>query len=338
MVEAPGTAPGSERLITTAFIAIAGRTSSSYIRGNAYEKKHFSGEGPPLRKKLARVGLFGSRTAVFPRGEGLIGRSRFLAQGSHDIVVEFANQTWKDAVFTAVLGIGIVILATAAGYGGAVAFDVWSNIHEPRAFAAGEIETLITARVAFSLFAFQLVTVASVLLADAYRRRTTGTSLLSFQMPRGGFATLGLAVLVLLSMATCFASLVFVFNPEALRHDLQPFSEMMQSKGWWLILIAAGIGAPLAEELLFRGLIFGGLRRTPLGFIGATLITAGSWAALHASYSIYGLGAIALIGLYLAWLRERTGGLLTPVVCHGVYNSVIIFLMVLAPNSSLTTG
>ena len=41
MVEAPGTAPGSDRLITTAFIAIAGRASTPNIRCNPYEKKRY---------------------------------------------------------------------------------------------------------------------------------------------------------------------------------------------------------------------------------------------------------------------------------------------------------
>ncbi len=247
-------------------------------------------------------------------------------------------QTWKGLAAMSVAAVVIVALATASGYGAAALFDTWSQIHEPRAFAAGEYDALITARVASSLFAFQIATIVSVLLVDAYGRRVTGASLLSFSMPKGGFRTLALAIVALIALATCFASLVFAFNPEALRHDLAPFAEMMKSRTWWLILIAAGVGAPLAEELLFRGLIFGVLRRSVFGFSGAVLISAVSWAVLHANYSVYGLAAITLIGLYLAWLRERTGSLLAPIVCHGAYNSLIIFLMVLAPNSSLTTG
>ncbi len=265
--------------------------------------------------------------------------SVFLQDKAPDkLPVENGIQTWKAVAVTAAIAVAIVVLATAAGYGAALAFDVWSEIHEPRAFAAGELEALFTARVAASLFAFQIVTVGLVLLVDANRRHMTGEGLLSFRMPRGGIKTLILAAIGLISLATCFASLVFVFNPEALRHDLQPFAEMMKSRTWWLILLAAGVGAPLAEELLFRGLIFGALRQSALGFAGATVITALSWSLLHANYSVYGLAAITLIGIYLAWLRERTGGLLAPIICHGAYNSLIIFLMVLAPDGALGSG
>lgn len=252
--------------------------------------------------------------------------------------VQGGFQVWKGVLAGIALAVVIVALATASGYVAADAFDIWSQIGEPRAFAAGETEALLTGRVAVSLFAFQIVTVVAVLLANARQRRMTGRPFLSFAMPPGGIKTLGLAAVALIAFATLFASIVFAFDPDALRHDLQPFSEMMKSRTWWLILIAAGIGAPLAEECLFRGLLFGVLRRSPFGFSGTALVTAVTWAALHANYSSYGLAVITLIGLYLAWLRERTGSLLTPIVCHGTYNSLIILLMVVSPDGSLTTG
>ena len=252
--------------------------------------------------------------------------------------MENGSAAWRSLLVTAAFAVAIVVLATAAGFVAAGAFDTLSGIYDARAFAPGEPQALFTARVATSLFAFQIVTTLSVLIVDAYQRNSAGPSFLSFAMPPGGLKTLALAAVALIALATVFATLVFAFNPEALRHDLQPFSEMMKSRTWWLILLAAGVGAPIAEELLFRGLIFGGLRRSPLGFAGATIVTALSWALLHANYSVYGISAITLIGIYLGWLRERTGSLLTPIVCHGSYNSLIILLMVLAPDGSLVNG
>ncbi len=45
VVEAPGTAPGSDRLITTAFIAIAGRIRLPQYKGGSDEKKGCRGGG-----------------------------------------------------------------------------------------------------------------------------------------------------------------------------------------------------------------------------------------------------------------------------------------------------
>jgi membrane protease YdiL (CAAX protease family) len=56
------------------------------------------------------------------------------------------------------------------------------------------------------------------------------------------------------------------------------------------------------------------------------------WAMLHTSYSVYGIIAIMLIGLYLAYVRERTGSLLTPMICHGAYNSAIALTLALSPD------
>lgn len=242
---------------------------------------------------------------------------------------------WKGIAVAIALAVVIVAAAKAFGDAAARAFDLWSGIHEARAFTAGEPEALLTGRVAASLFAFQAVTVGSLFLLNVRRRRVAGVPFLNFGMPPGGFKTLVLSILALVALAMVFASCVFVFNPDALKHDLQPFAEMMNSRTWWLILIAAGIGAPLAEECLFRGLLFDAVRPSPLGFAGTAFTTAITWAFLHANYSPYGVAAITLIGLYLAWLRERTGTLLTPVVCHGAYNSLIILLMAFSAGGSL---
>ena len=54
-------------------------------------------------------------------------------------------------------------------------------------------------------------------------------------------------------------------------------------------------------------------------------------------WSVY-VAAITLIGIYLALVREKTGTLLVPIVCHGVYNSMIVLMLAFAPDSSVVTG
>ena len=244
---------------------------------------------------------------------------------------------WSSAALVLAVALVIVILATAAGFGAAAAFDAWARIDQPRAFAAGEIPALLTARVSFSLVAFQCITVLLVFVANG-RLRLPDTWISRFGMPRGGITSLFIAVLTLLALAGIYGGLIYAFDKEAFGHDIQPFAELMKSRTWWLLLLAAGVGAPLAEECLFRGLLYGALRRTHFGLAGAALVTAVMWALLHANYSVYGLVAITLIGLYLAVLRERTGTLLTPIVCHSAYNSLIVLALAFAPESFLSVG
>lgn len=245
--------------------------------------------------------------------------------------------SWKSVALVLVTAAVIVMLGTLAGFGATAAFDAWSRIDQPRAFVAGETEALLTARVAISLFAFQVVTILLVLAVNALFARADG-SFLRFGVPRGGVKTLALATLGLIALAFIYGGFVFALDRDAFRHDINPFADLMRARTWWLVLIAAGVGAPIAEECLFRGLIFGALRRTSLGIGGAAAATAIMWAFLHANYSVYGIAAITLIGIYLAVVREKTGSLLTPIVCHGVYNSLIVLILAFAPNSSLVSG
>ena len=172
--------------------------------------------------------------------------------------------SWRRAALVLAVSLAIILLATAAGYGAAALFDTWARVDEPRAFAAGEMTALLTARVALSLVVFQCVTILLVFLANA-RLRFPDTSFLPFQMPQGGVRTLALAVLALLALAGIYGGLVYSVDKQAFSHDIEPFAEMMKSRTWWLLLLAAGVGAPLAEECLFRGLLYGALRRTPFG-------------------------------------------------------------------------
>lgn len=48
-----------------------------------------------------------------------------------------------------------------------------------------------------------------------------------------------------------------------------------------LTLPSVVLGAPIAEELIFRGQLFSALSRTWLGYSGTTLVTAALWASLH---------------------------------------------------------
>lgn len=245
--------------------------------------------------------------------------------------------SWKSVALVLLATAAIVVSGMLAGFGATALFDVWSKLDEPRAFAAGEPEALQTARVAVSLFAFQLATVVLVLLANMVFARRGGT-FLRFAVPKGGIKTFVLATLGLIVLALLYGGVVFALDRDAFRQDISPFADLMKARTWWLVLIAAGIGAPIAEECLFRGLVYGVLRRTSLGIGGAAAASAIMWAFLHAHYSLYVIAAITLIGIYLALIREKTGTLLTPIVCHGVYNSLIVLILAFAPNSALAAG
>ncbi len=65
---------------------------------------------------------------------------------------------------------------------------------------------------------------------------------------------------------------------------------------FWLAVPAVAIGAPLAEELVFRGQLFAALARSRAGFSGATLITSALWSLLHLTEPWLAIGIIFMMG------------------------------------------
>lgn len=91
---------------------------------------------------------------------------------------------------------------------------------------------------------------------------------------------------------------------------------------FWLAFPAVTIGAPLAEELVFRGQLFAALSRSRAGFSGATLITSALWSLLHITEPWLAVGLIFMMGLALGTLLVRFGSLWVTIICHGVWNGL----------------
>lgn len=94
--------------------------------------------------------------------------------------------------------------------------------------------------------------------------------------------------------------------------------------GWWglaFALVSACLLAPVAEELLFRGVLFGSLRNR-LGVLPAAVASSAIFAVLH-FYGGYGLASVAIFGFSAALLYAGTGSLTTVIVLHILYNSAI---------------
>lgn len=97
------------------------------------------------------------------------------------------------------------------------------------------------------------------------------------------------------------------------------------------MMVMAGAVAPFAEELAFRGLLFGWLRER-LRLATAIGLSGLAFAVLHGVLLL--IPALTLIGIVLAVLYQRSGSLWPPIIAHGVFNAV----MVVALYSALAGG
>jgi len=90
----------------------------------------------------------------------------------------------------------------------------------------------------------------------------------------------------------------------------------------WTIVAITVLAAPLAEEFIFRGLLFKGLCAS-LPVRWAVPASAAAFALIHPTMAVlpvFALGCIAAIAY------RRTGWLLAPMLAHGIYNAVVVML------------
>lgn len=79
------------------------------------------------------------------------------------------------------------------------------------------------------------------------------------------------------------------------------------------------VGAPIVEEIAFRGMLFNALRKKGLGAVWTIVITAVLFSAFHFEPVRFFL--LLPIGLAYGWVRWKTGSLGASMVAHGVNNA-----------------
>lgn len=114
------------------------------------------------------------------------------------------------------------------------------------------------------------------------------------------------------------------------------FDRQVQSKGEVsiaLVLLVTVVLAPMAEEMLMRGIAYTQLRKHLPPFLAA-IVTAVLFSVLHVN--LVQLAVALPLGLLLAAVYEHTGRLLPVVLMHAVFNlaSLVIRPAVIAPLAS----
>jgi hypothetical protein len=90
------------------------------------------------------------------------------------------------------------------------------------------------------------------------------------------------------------------------------------------LLVFAGTLVPFAEELFFRGFLYGWLRPRR-GVVIATVISALCFSLLHGIYWL--MPALIMLGVILAIVYQRSGSILAAAVTHGTFNTITIILL-----------
>jgi len=138
----------------------------------------------------------------------------------------------------------------------------------------------------------------------------------------GGFCA---AMLLVLGAGLLTSFIAYLLGVKLIAQD-HPIIHEMGRGGLPMLLgmVSAVILAPITEEIAFRGLLLGSLR-TRYKFWPACLLTSAVFALIHPTIPVGFLG-LATLGMVFCVLREKTGNLITPMVCHACNNLVLFIL------------
>ncbi|MBT6450708.1 MAG: CPBP family intramembrane metalloprotease, partial [Verrucomicrobiales bacterium] len=95
-----------------------------------------------------------------------------------------------------------------------------------------------------------------------------------------------------------------------------------------LQVVSVVIMAPIAEELLFRGILYNTIKHTGYPLAGM-IISAALFALVHGSLAL--TLPLFVMGFALAWVYEKSGSIIAPMVMHATFNAINFSLLKLAP-------
>jgi len=132
----------------------------------------------------------------------------------------------------------------------------------------------------------------------------------------------GIALLVLVALMSIILA--------RLQPNIQPqdFERILRSvhtaKGFVLMLLMGCVLAPLAEELLFRGMLYPAVRHY-LGPAGGAVVAGLVFGLVH--WDIWRAIPLAIGGIVLCYIYEKTGSILVSAVAHGAWNGIMALII-----------
>lgn len=228
----------------------------------------------------------------------------------------FWETTWG---FFATLGIGALIFI-AFGIAQSIAviiygfylsdWDSSTNIEGIMKSLAFNGDAISIAEVPSAIFGLSLI-----ILFTSMRKPKSILSYLEFRtMPTKSLLKwLGVMVLMLVLMQVSS----FLLERETPDFMTKVYASSTNLPMLWFAVI---IAAPFFEEFLFRGYLFEGIRQTPVGNLGAILITSLTWAIIHIQYELFEITSIFLIGIVFAIAKLKTQSLMIPIAMHMMMN------------------
>lgn len=234
-------------------------------------------------------------------------------------------------VFAVFFGVQIVTGAVVGTVAMLMAVYRGLDVNDPQAVAHVTQSAFAPAIVLGSVISGLAVIVVSVLWfrREIQDRSPTGAAWVVGEQ-KFIFIGLGIGALV----ACGFLGILPLMHEMPDAKTLGPVAKMAGTPGLQQAVwtFAALLLAPPIEELLFRGVLFGGICRS-WGPIWASLLTTGVFVLLHANEMIHFWPAFVfatLMAIAALWIRLRSRAIGSSIALHFAYNAILVGAVLLS--------
>lgn len=137
------------------------------------------------------------------------------------------------------------------------------------------------------------------------------------RMGKGSGGVCCLGILMALAASIALNGLILIGNLSQYSESYKTTMKAMYASPFVIQILSLGILIPICEELVFRGLLYKRLRGQ-YGFLYAAGLSAAVFGVMHINLvqMLYGF----CLGGLLAYLYEKQGSVLAPVLAHSVMN------------------
>ncbi|MGI9522890.1 MAG: CPBP family intramembrane glutamic endopeptidase [Hyphomicrobiaceae bacterium] len=226
-----------------------------------------------------------------------------------------------------VLCVGTIVLATI------IAASVTSMVFTV-AFGESSGEQHAQILTWSGLLTFQVALVAILTAAISNFHSAPMSYILALHRPRAPTSEILSLFALIVVVVGAYTYLALSFFREDVLRDLAVFQELVRDMPIWLPIAGLVVGAPVSEELLFRGYLLGRLAETRLGFLRAAIVSTFLWTLLHIGYSTVGLFEVFLAGMLFSLALWRTSSLWVPIIFHAIYNACVLTVILTMPLSA----
>jgi membrane protease YdiL (CAAX protease family) len=143
-----------------------------------------------------------------------------------------------------------------------------------------------------------------------------------------GLAPAGFIVYLLITALLAYGASLLIPGYDAHQVQQTGFTNLTAHYEYVLAFVTLIVLTPVAEEILFRGYLYGKLRKIAPVWL-SILVTSVLFGAVHGQWNV-GIDVFAL-SLILCSLREVTGSIWAGILLHMLKNSIAFYLLFINP-------